>query len=169
MQETWVWSLGREEPLEKGLSTHSNILAWRIPWTEDPGSLQSMGHKESDWTEWLTHTQAPSCKAAYVSSMDYVRVSQAPIVCSPTLCWGQSSRVSHTLCSFLSSYLDFPGDSVIKSLSADAGEMGFNPCIWTIPWRRKWQPAPVFCLGNFVGRGVWQATVHGVKKESDTT
>ena len=48
---------------------------------------------------------------------------------------GQSSRVSHTLCSFLSSYLDFPGDSVVKSLSANAGEMGFNPCIWTSPWR----------------------------------
>ena len=43
MQETWVPSLGREDPLEKGMATHSNVLAWRIPWTEEPGGLQSMG------------------------------------------------------------------------------------------------------------------------------
>ena len=43
MQETWVRSLGWEDPLEEGMATHSSILAWRIPWTEEPGRLQSMG------------------------------------------------------------------------------------------------------------------------------
>ena len=43
MQETWVRSLGWEDPLEKEMVTHSSILAWRIPWTEEPGGLQSMG------------------------------------------------------------------------------------------------------------------------------
>ena len=43
MQETWVPSLGREDPLKKGLATHSSILAWEIPWTEEPGGLQSLG------------------------------------------------------------------------------------------------------------------------------
>ena len=43
MQETWVRSLGGEGPLEKGMATHSSILAWRIPWTEERGGLQSMG------------------------------------------------------------------------------------------------------------------------------
>ena len=43
MLETWVRSLGREDPLEKEMATHSSIVAWRIPWTEDPGRLQSMG------------------------------------------------------------------------------------------------------------------------------
>ena len=43
MQETWVQSLGWEDPLEKGLASHSIILAWRIPWTEEPGGLQSTG------------------------------------------------------------------------------------------------------------------------------
>ena len=43
MQETQVWSLGREDPLEKEMATHSGILAWRIPWMEEPGRLQSMG------------------------------------------------------------------------------------------------------------------------------
>ena len=46
MQETWVQFLGWEDPLEKGMTTHSSILAWRIPWTEEPGRLQSMESKE---------------------------------------------------------------------------------------------------------------------------
>ena len=54
VQETRVRSLGWEDPLEKGMATHSSILAWRIPWTKEPGRLQSMGHKESDTTEQLT-------------------------------------------------------------------------------------------------------------------
>ena len=43
MQETEVQSLGQKDPLEKGMPTHSSILVWRIPWTEEPGELQSMG------------------------------------------------------------------------------------------------------------------------------
>ena len=43
MWETWVWSLGWEDLLQKGMATHSSILAWKIPWTEEPGGLQSMG------------------------------------------------------------------------------------------------------------------------------
>ena len=53
MWETSVRSLGREDPLEKEMATHSSILAWRIPWTEELGGLRSMGHKESDTTERL--------------------------------------------------------------------------------------------------------------------
>ena len=45
MQEMRVWSLGWEDPLEKEMATHSSILAWRIPWTEEPGRLQSMGRR----------------------------------------------------------------------------------------------------------------------------
>ena len=51
MQETWVQSLGQEDPLEKEMATHSSILTWEIPQTEEPGGLQSMGHKGSDTTE----------------------------------------------------------------------------------------------------------------------
>ena len=56
MQETWIWSLGWKDPLKEGMATHSNILLWRIPRTEEPGGLQSMGRKESDTTEHA-HTQ----------------------------------------------------------------------------------------------------------------
>ena len=55
MQKTLVWSLGQEYPLEKGMTSHSSILAWRIPWTEEPDQLQSIC-KESDMTQQLTQT-----------------------------------------------------------------------------------------------------------------
>ena len=51
MWETWVLSLGREDPLEKEMATYSSILAWRIPWMEEIGRLQSMGRKELNTTE----------------------------------------------------------------------------------------------------------------------
>ena len=59
MQDTWVPSLDREDPLEKEMATHSNTLAWRIPWTEDPGGLQSLG---SDTTEQICMLVLPLCR-----------------------------------------------------------------------------------------------------------
>ena len=55
MQETWIRSPGQEDPLEKEIATHSSILAWEIPWTEEPGGLQSMGLQESDTAQQLNH------------------------------------------------------------------------------------------------------------------
>ena len=56
MREAWVRSLGREDPLEKEMATHSSILSWRIPWTEEPGGLQSTGLQRvgHDWASDLT-------------------------------------------------------------------------------------------------------------------
>ena len=54
MQETWVWSLGWEDPLEKEMAIHSSILAWKIPWTEEPGGLQSVGSPRVG--HWMTNT-----------------------------------------------------------------------------------------------------------------
>ena len=58
MQEKWVQSLGREDPLEKEMATHSSILAWKIPWTEEPDGLQSMGLQRvrHDRAHIYTHT-----------------------------------------------------------------------------------------------------------------
>ena len=55
LRETCVWRLGQEDPLEKGMATHSSILAWRIPWTEEPGGLQSMGSQRAGHN-WVTNT-----------------------------------------------------------------------------------------------------------------
>ena len=60
MRETWVQSLGQEDPLEKEMGTHSSILAWRVPRTEEPGGLQSMGHRKLDTTEQLNTQQIRS-------------------------------------------------------------------------------------------------------------
>ena len=58
MRETWVQSLGQENPLEKEMATHSSSLAWKIPWTEEPGGLQSMGSQSqtrlSDFTQQMS-------------------------------------------------------------------------------------------------------------------
>ena len=58
MQETQIQSLGWEDPLEKGMATHFSILAWRIPWTEEPSGLQSMGSQRvgHNWATKYTHT-----------------------------------------------------------------------------------------------------------------
>ena len=61
MQETHVRSLDEEDPLEKGMATHSNILAWRIPWTKEAGWLQSMRSHKPDTTARLKHPQ-PTCE-----------------------------------------------------------------------------------------------------------
>ena len=55
MQNTQVRSLGQKEPLEKGMASHSSILAWKIPWTEEPAGYNPWGCVESDMTEQLTH------------------------------------------------------------------------------------------------------------------
>ena len=57
MQETWARSPGRKDPLQESMATHSSILAWRIPVTEEPGGLQFMGQKESDKTEQVSTVQ----------------------------------------------------------------------------------------------------------------
>ena len=54
MQETGFWSLGLEDPLQKEVVIHSSFFSWKIPWTEDPGGLQSMVSQELDMTEQLT-------------------------------------------------------------------------------------------------------------------
>ena len=62
--EAWVRSLGWEDPLEKKMATHSSILAWRTPWTEEPGRLQSIGPQEWDTTEATWHTAHTPAEAS---------------------------------------------------------------------------------------------------------
>ena len=73
MQETCVWSLGLEDPLEKGMATHSSILVWRIPWTEEPGGLQSKGSQSQN--NWVTNTDTHT-----PSTLTFTFVSVFPCV-----------------------------------------------------------------------------------------
>ena len=71
MQETWVWSLGWEDPLEKGMDTDSSILAWEIPWTEESGRIQSM-ELQSVRHDWATNT--------FTTTYTYIQWNITPVI-----------------------------------------------------------------------------------------
>ena len=71
MQETWVQSLGWEDTLEKGVAAHSSVLAWRIPWAEEPGGLQCVGCKEPDTPERLAHITVTKLQRSDVTAEFY--------------------------------------------------------------------------------------------------
>ena len=82
MRETWVWSLGWEDSLEKEMAPHSSILAWRIPWTEEPGGLQSMGWQRvgHNWATSLSlsftilQTEIQLCNCSLVVNLQRILV-----------------------------------------------------------------------------------------------
>ena len=93
-QETWLWSLGQEDSLEKGMAPYSSILAWRIPWTEEPGGLESKGLQRVV-DDWGTNTLVSMCRVVSsvvakgcllwsVCSLDKLLVSLCPAsFCTP--------------------------------------------------------------------------------------
>ena len=85
MQETWVWSLGQEDPLEEGMAAHSSILAWEIPWTEEPGWQQSMGSQrvKHNWTTKHSTAQQRPKVVLLIKQMGILprRKSEAPGHC----------------------------------------------------------------------------------------
>ena len=96
MPETWVWSLGQQDPLEKGMATHSSTLAWRILWTENRGRPRSMGFQRVEH-DWATSTAAP--KLAQVEFWDRRRGRRAHAqllsrvrLCSPRSLAGSSAQ-----------------------------------------------------------------------------
>ena len=88
-QETWIQSLGRQDPLEKGLATHPSILAWRIIWTEEPGGLQSMGSESqtrlSARTRAHTHTHTHTHISSLLGSLS--ESLRCPVLYSCTTLW----------------------------------------------------------------------------------
>ena len=158
MQETWVCSWGQEDPLEKGLATHSNILTWNIPWREEPGELQSMGLQESDTTQRLKdHHQT------LTRHWEKKVLWDVPPICGPE--FGSALPTIKRQGS--------PGGSDDKESACSAGDQALRPN--PIPGLRRSpregnvQPLQYSCLENSMDRGACQATVHGVAKESDTT
>ena len=133
MQETWVPSLGWEDSLEKGMAIHSSILAWRIPWTEEPGGLQSLGSLRVRHN-WATNTL--SCRK-----------------------WNK----------LFSLYFELPRWLRWWRICLQCARPGFDPWVGKIPWRRKWQPTPVFLPGESQGqRSLVGYSPRGLK-ELDTT
>ena len=79
VQETWVQSLGGEDPLEKEMATHSSILAWKIPWTEEPGRLQSMGSQRVGLNNFTFFLSAVKGNAGHTFNQDLG--DSAPLNC----------------------------------------------------------------------------------------
>ena len=117
MQEMQVQFLDWEDPLEKEMVTHSGILAWEVPWTEEPGRLQSMGSQKNQ------------------------------------------TGLSKQALSLHSS----------KEFACQAGNTSSIPRAGRCPGEGNDNPLRYSCLENPMDRGAWQATVHGVTKESDMT
>ena len=114
MQVSWVQSLGWEDPLEKGVATHSSIFAWRIPCTEESVGYSPWNHKESDMTE--------------------IQIA----------------------------LFDFPGGSVGKESACNVGDLGSIPGSGRSPGEGNGNPLQYSYLENFMDRGAWMATIHGV-------
>ena len=79
MREMWVGLLGWEDPLEKEMANHSSILAWKIPWMEEPGRLQSIGLEELDTTSQLNNNNHP--KIYHLSHFNSVDLSTFTLLC----------------------------------------------------------------------------------------
>ena len=119
MQETWVWSLSQEDRLEKGVTTHSSILVWRIPWTEEPDGLQSMGLQKVRH-DWATNT--------FTSTL--IKWNESHSVVTDSL-WPQILQAS--------------GVGSLSLLQGIFPTEGLNPglshCRWIFYWlSHKWSP-----------------------------
>ena len=128
MQETSVQFLGREDPLEKDMATHSSILAWRIPWPEEPGRLESIRLQESDMTQQLNQ-----CCCCYVTSV--MPHSVRPHRHKPTRLphpWDSPGKNTGVGCHFLLQCMEVKSESEVAS----------HVQLLEIPWTAAYQAPP---------------------------
>ena len=144
MQETRHQSLGREDPLEKGMATHSSILAWEIPWSEEPVRLQSMGLQESDMTYQLNHQ--------HIVDLQY---------CVNFCCTAKWFSYTHIHIPF--GFSDGAGQEWSCN-AGDARDMVSVPGSGAPPGGGNGNPPQYSCWENPMDRGAWEATVHRVAK-----
>ena len=160
MKETWVWSLCWEDSLEKGMITHSSILAWRMPWAEELGGLQSMGSQNYKyelfwiifhWSQLLTVSSILLQKIPmHIHRFVSICLSIHPIVPLPHL-W-------RTLLFKKYSWEHGGGPPrglVVKNSPANAGAAGLIPGLGRIPGEGNDYPLQYSSLGNPMDRGVF--------------
>ena len=133
MQEMWVWSLDWKDPLEKGMASHSSILAWEIPWVEEPGGLQSMESQELDMTEYAhTHVQKAPRLCYYAFSSDLMTKSHH--FCSLPSYMLLKPPLPHCCCLVpIFSSLN-KSNTVLIPLSLSAQLAPHPRSVWLIPW-----------------------------------
>ena len=153
MQETQIWSLSLKESLEKGMATHSSILAWKIPWLEDPGELQFMRWQRvrHDWAHEhripLRSWKSTQNQDIFPSSMVLVTEELTSSLVIPRSPSDEDSAYQCKRCK----------------------RLGFDPWVGNIPWSRKWQPTPVFLPRKFHGQRSLVGYSPWSHKESHTT
>ena len=132
MRETWIRSLGWEDPLEEVVATHSNILAWKLPWTEEPGRLQSMGWQRvrHDWTQQSTL----SCAGRVFRELRKFGRSLA-VTCPDS---GGKGGLGKRLLGVTPCIVEVEGE--------------YPSLLHKVSWRRKWQLTPVFLPGKSLGQ-----------------
>ena len=143
MQDTQVQFLGQEDTLEEGMATLSSILAWRIPWTEEPSGLQSLGSQR------VKHSNDQAQHVCQSNHYD-------PSAFLPTFrTW------------FIVMHWASPVALVVKNLPANAGDVrgvDLIPGSGRSPGGRNGNPLQSSCLENSMVRGAWWATVYGMAK-----
>ena len=130
-----VWSLGQQDPLEKGMATHASILAWRIPWTEEPGRLQSIGHRvRHDWSDWA-HTHADNFKQCQGLTPLLPSTDHSHLYLSPPVATASPTDYSACQSSIFTQWLS-PG-LLITSSSLPLRPRGENSSLYMFPWVSK--------------------------------
>ena len=128
MQDTWVRSLGQRDPLEKDMATHSSVLAWRIPWTEESGGHSSWGCKELDMTERLTQVFVEALRSIVSWAMSKTRNLRACLQEVDFVV--RNSRGGHKDCRiFLSFFKYWFGVSLYKQ-KGDSSERSWSASHW---------------------------------------
>ena len=149
MQQTWVWSLGWEELLEDEVATHSSILAWRIPWTEEPGGLQSTGPQSQ------TQLKRLSTHACIITSYiwglsdnhQFSSVAQSCLtLCNPMDCSIPGFPVHHQLLEPIQTHAHWVGDAIQPSHPLSSPS------------------SPAFNLSQHQGLFQWVSSSHQVAK-----
>ena len=153
MQETRVQSLGWKDPLENEMAAHSSILAWKIPWTTEPGRLPSMGSQRvgHDWVTEHNISSAQCCRIISLFKSTYYSISlvQEKSLLSLHWLWKQSTFWSMAFKAFTLSFFTYPGyrpHRIFRSVFEAAIHF------YTFIWRMKWQPTPVFLPGESCGQ-----------------
>ena len=175
MLETQVQSLHRGDSLEKGMAIHYSILAWRIPWTEEPGRLQSMGlHRVGhDWNSLAQHTHSDSPNFSFLwLLLSYPTWNISGFMCSygEDLCvLMEKAMATHSsTLAWKTPWMEQPGR--LQSMgSLRVGHNWATSLFTFMHWRRKWQPIPVFLPGESQGRGSLVGCRLWGRTESDTT
>ena len=154
MRDTWVRSLGREDPLAKEMAIHSSVLAWRIPWTEKPSRLQSTGSQRvgHDWATSphltlikynliLTSHICKDCISQTWSLLPELEVRVSASILGEYNLTQNTIRASQVVL-------------VVKNPPVNAEDVrhGFDSWVRKIPWKRNWQLIPVFLNGESHGQ-----------------